>query len=114
MSGFIMIDVRGRRIESLTLGRLQIDAPRWLATWDGVKVKLPRAPMLLVYHLACRPGLIRSRDALFAAIVTKATANPNRTIDSCVKRARRAFEEVDPNFNQIDAVYTIGYRWRLE
>lgn len=34
-----------------------------------------------------------------------------RTIDVYVKRSRRAFEAIDPTFNQIISVRGIGYRW---
>lgn len=113
MRAFIFIDARGKRIESLTYGRLQIDAPRWQVTWGGARVRLSRAPMMLVYQLANRPGVIRSREDLLSAIA-RATTDNDRAIDSCVKKARQAFRAVDDAFDQIEVIYGEGYRWRLE
>ncbi|HTB37053.1 MAG TPA: winged helix-turn-helix domain-containing protein, partial [Reyranella sp.] len=35
-----------------------------------------------------------------------------RTIDSHIKRVRRKFREVDGEFEQIETLYGIGYRYR--
>jgi two-component system response regulator ChvI len=36
----------------------------------------------------------------------------DRTIDSHIKRVRRKFREVDQEFEQIETLYGIGYRYR--
>ena len=36
----------------------------------------------------------------------------DRTIDSHVKRVRRKFRDVDPEFEQIETLYGVGYRYR--
>jgi two-component system OmpR family response regulator len=36
------------------------------------------------------------------------------TITSHVKRIRRKFGAVDPQFDSIDTVYGMGYRWKAE
>jgi two-component system response regulator ChvI len=36
----------------------------------------------------------------------------DRTIDSHIKRVRRKFREVDGEFEQIETLYGIGYRYR--
>jgi DNA-binding response OmpR family regulator len=110
MRDFILITGCGRRVESLVQGRLQIDAPRWLATWNGAKVQLPRAPMLMVYHLANRPGIIRTRGFLYDAIDSR--ANDLRAVDFCIKKVRQAFRAVDPTFDQIEVILSEGYRWK--
>jgi len=33
------------------------------------------------------------------------------TITSHIKRIRRKFQQIDPEFGAIDAVYGAGYRW---
>jgi two-component system response regulator ChvI len=35
-----------------------------------------------------------------------------RTIDSHVKRLRKKFGRIDPEFDAIDTVYGLGYRYR--
>jgi two-component system response regulator ChvI len=36
----------------------------------------------------------------------------DRTIDSHIKRLRKKFKVVDPEFNQIETLYGVGYRYR--
>jgi two-component system response regulator ChvI len=111
----VAIDMHGRQIGSLERGRLRIDAPRWLVTWDGVPLRLPPAPLLLVHCLASRPGIVRSRNDLLADINDPRGADTfDRSVDTHVKRARQAFRMVDPSFDQIEAVYCVGYKWRGE
>lgn len=109
------IDMHGRQIASLDCGRLRIDAPRWLVTWDGQPLLLPPAPLFLVYSLASRPGIVRSRNDLMDEINDpRGAVTFDRAVDTHVKRARQAFLRVDPTFNQIVAVYCVGYKWRPE
>lgn len=110
MRELVFIDVRGKRIESFTCGDLVVDAPKWSCFWKGQRVKLARVPMLLVHHLARRPGVIKLRHQVLEAIASSST--DHRVVDSCVKRARAAFRDIDPDFNQIGVVYGAGYFWR--
>jgi two-component system response regulator ChvI len=109
------IDMHGRQIASLACGRLRIDAPRWMVTWDGVPLRLPIGPLLLVHSLASRPGIVRSRNELIGEINDPRGAESfDRAIDTQVKRAKQAFRRIDPSFNQIVAIYCVGYSWRAE
>ncbi len=36
----------------------------------------------------------------------------DRTIDSHIKRLRKKFKAVDPEFAQIETLYGVGYRYR--
>ena len=36
----------------------------------------------------------------------------DRTIDSHIKRLRKKFRMVDENFNEIETLYGVGYRYR--
>ena len=38
----------------------------------------------------------------------------DRTIDSHVKRLRRKFKAIDDDFDQIETLYGIGYRYKTE
>ena len=38
----------------------------------------------------------------------------DRTIDSHIKRLRRKFKAVDDEFDQIETLYGIGYRYKSE
>ena len=69
---------------------------------------------LLVKALAFRPGMVKSRDQLIDAAYGDNIYVDDRTIDSHIKRVRKKFRQVDDNFNYIETLYGIGYRYRDE
>jgi two-component system response regulator ChvI len=97
----------------VTAGPLQLDADRYAAAWRGRSVRLTVTEFLLLDALARRPGHVRTRDHLLSSAYPHDTSASDRTIDSHVKRLRRKFQEVDPDFDAIEAVYRAGYRLRI-
>ena len=108
-----IIDIQGRKIESLTCGRLVIDSQRWKMFWDGKEVRSTLAVVLAAYSLAKQPGLIQSHRT-FLRNVARATTDNSNAAYVLIRNARRRFREVDPDFNQIETINGVGYRWRRE
>ncbi|MHA1114322.1 MAG: winged helix-turn-helix domain-containing protein, partial [Alphaproteobacteria bacterium] len=67
---------------------------------------------LIVKSLAFRPGHVKSRDQLMDAAYGENIYVDDRTIDSHIKRLRKKFRAVIPDFDQIETLYGIGYRYR--
>src|SRR5579863_7896573 len=67
---------------------------------------------LLLQSLAQRPGFVKSRDNLMDAAYDDQVYVDDRTIDSHVKRMRKKFRQVDPEFDAIETLYGVGYRYR--
>jgi len=97
--------------ESMVRGPLTIDAKRMTARWRDQPVDLTLTEFWMVHALARFPGHVKDRDALMreASIVVD-----DSTITSHVKRIRRKFAAVDPEFDRIDTVYGMGYRWKAD
>ena len=95
-------------------GDLVLDPERHLVTWAGKDVKLTVTEFLLLQTLAVRPGHVKSRDQLMDAAYGESVFLDDRTIDSHVKRLRRKFKAVDDNFDQIETLYGIGYRYKTD
>lgn len=93
-------------------GRLSLDPARHDCLWDGKPVRLTVTEFLLLQSLAQRPGFVKSRDALMDAAYEDQVYVDDRTIDSHVKRMRKKFREVDPEFDSIETLYGVGYRYR--
>jgi two-component system OmpR family response regulator len=89
-------------------GELRLDMDRLSAHWQQQTVELTVTELWMLHSLALHPGHVKSRDQLMeaASIVVDAS-----TITSHIRRMRRKFQDVDPAFDQIEAVYGIGYRW---
>ncbi len=95
-------------------GSLALDENRHLCTWKGTPVQLTVTEFLLVKALAARPGIVKSRDQLIDAAYGENIYVDDRTIDSHIKRIRKKFRAVDPQFSQIETLYGIGYRYKEE
>jgi two-component system response regulator ChvI len=98
--------------KAIRRGRLTLDPARHDCLWDEKPVKLTVTEFLLLQSLAQRPGFVKSRDNLMDAAYDDQVYVDDRTIDSHIKRMRRKFRVVDPEFDAIETLYGVGYRYR--
>jgi two-component system, OmpR family, response regulator ChvI len=96
----------------MSRGELVLDDERHLCTWKGQEVPLTVTEYLLVKALASRPGHVKNRDALMDQAYGETIYVDDRTIDSHVKRIRKKFKGLDDDFNHIETVYGVGYRYK--
>ena len=96
----------------LERGKLLLDPERHSCTWDGKPVVLTVTEFLILQALAQRPGYVKSRDSLMDAAYDDQVYVDDRTIDSHIKRLRKKFKEVDDDFDAIETLYGVGYRYR--
>ncbi len=96
----------------MTRGDLVLDETKHQCLWKNQDIQLTVTEFLLVKALAARPGMVKSRDQLIDAAYGENIYVDDRTIDSHVKRVRKKFRTVDDNFNQIETLYGIGYRYK--
>ena len=75
-------------------------------------MKLTVTEFLLLQALAQRPGFVKSRDSLMDAAYEDQVYVDDRTIDSHIKRMRKKFRQVDGEFDAIETLYGVGYRYR--
>jgi len=97
---------------NLERGDLVMDQERHTCTWKGENVTLTVTEFLILYALAHRPGVVKSRNALMDAAYDDQVYVDDRTIDSHIKRLRKKFKMVDDSFNMIETLYGVGYRFR--
>ena len=97
---------------AIARGELVMDPLRHLCSWRSEPVALTVTEFLILQSLAARPGHIKSRDQLMDAAYGEHIYVDDRTIDSHIKRLRRKFKAVDPEFAQIETLYGLGYRYR--
>lgn len=95
--------------ELIRRGRLTMDPARHHVEWGGRPVSLTVTEFLILEALATRPGVVRTRSSLMDAAYQDDVFVDDRTIDSHIKRLRRKFRLVDPQFGAIDTLYGAGY-----
>jgi two-component system OmpR family response regulator len=93
----------------LERGELLIDTERLTASWQGRPLDLTLTEFWIVHALALNPGHVKSRQQLMDAANVVLDDN---TITSHVKRIRRKFLAIAPEFDGIETIYGMGYRWR--
>ena len=98
--------------EVIERGPMMMDTARHICSWKDQEVNLTVTEFLLVQALAHRPGHVKTRDQLIDAAYGENIYVDDRTIDSHVKRLRRKFKQVDPEFSGIETLYGVGYRYR--
>ncbi len=96
----------------LERGLLKMDPERHTSTWRNEPVTLTVTEFLILQALAMRPGVVKSRNALMDAAYDDQIYVDDRTIDSHIKRLRKKFKAVDDNFDMIETLYGVGYRFK--
>jgi two-component system response regulator ChvI len=98
--------------DALVRGKLALDPQRHECTWENKPVRLTVTEFLILQALAQRPGFVKSRDSLMDAAYDDQVYVDDRTIDSHIKRLRKKFKHVDDDFEAIETLYGVGYRYR--
>lgn len=99
---------------TIVQGSLVLDDSRHVCSWKGTEVDLTVTEYLLLKALAQRPGIVKNRDQLIDMAYGENIFVDDRTIDSHIKRVRKKFRDVDPDFAQIETLYGVGYKYREE
>ena len=89
--------------------QLMVDASRFQVTWNEDIVDLSLTEFWMIYSLVRRVGHVKNREQLMQ------DANifvDDGTITSHIKRIRKKFKEIDKQFDHIETVYGVGYRWK--
>ncbi|VAX00795.1 Two-component transcriptional response regulator, LuxR family [hydrothermal vent metagenome] len=89
-------------------GPLTLNKNRFTIQWHEQYIDLTLTEFWLIYTLVLHPGHVKNRNQLMdeAKIYVD-----DATITSHIKRIRNKFIAIDKDFNCIDTVYGIGYRW---
>jgi DNA-binding response OmpR family regulator len=98
-----------QRIEA---GPLVLDPARFAVTWRRQPVALTRAEFGMLEALARHPGLVLARDRLLECARGDDSSVTDRTVDTLIKRLRAKIRKVDADFDQIETVFGVGYRYR--
>ena len=96
----------------LERGHLVMDEERHTCAWKNQRVTLTVTEFLILQALAQRPGVVKSRNALMDAAYDDQVYVDDRTIDSHIKRLRKKFKVVDDDFDMIETLYGVGYRFK--
>ncbi|MFM1935112.1 MAG: hypothetical protein RI990_71 [Planctomycetota bacterium] len=97
----------GNRLERLS-GRLVVDNDRHQVMIDGQPIELTVTEFGILNHLAQRPGFVRTRDQIIAAVHGRNVVLSSRTIDVHVTALRKKLGELN---GCVETVRGVGYRF---
>ncbi len=100
-----------KRFEAMTFGNVTISETGDII-FGGKVVDLTTTLRMVVEALIRAGGRPMTRPVLLN-IIGSEEAN-DRTIDTYLVRARRAFQSIDPSFDQMPSVRQVGYRWAYQ
>jgi two-component system response regulator ChvI len=106
--------VSGPDEELLRIGKLELDLRRYTARWAEKTVPLTVTEFMILHALAKRPGHVKTREQLMNEGYPHDTFVSDRTIDSHIKRIRKKFVAMDSDFDGVETVYGLGYRYTEE
>src|SRR5258706_3071798 len=90
-------------------GDMTLDINRLAASWKARDVGLTVTEFWMVHALTKFPGHVKNRDQLMREAELVVDDN---TITSHMKRIRKKFLAVDQDFDEIETIYGMGYRWK--
>jgi two-component system, OmpR family, response regulator ChvI len=98
--------------KTIEYGEICLDVERHQCMWRNHPVALTATEFQIVQALVSRPGVVRSRDALIDIAHDDESCVDDRTIDCHIKRIRKKFRRADAQFDMIETLYGVGYRFR--
>ena len=98
--------------DRLEAASLVVDLARFEVQLDGKLVELTRSELGVLAALVRQRGFVLSRDRLLDLARGGDVVVTERTVDTFIKRIRRKLREVDPDFDDIETVIGVGYRYR--
>jgi len=100
--------VAAKEPERLQFGKLLIDGPRHLVSWEGKSVQLTATEFKLLMVLAQRRGRVQSREQLLRDVWEYNSLVDTRTVDTHMRRLR---EKLGRAAKYLDTVRGVGYRF---
>lgn len=94
----------------LNRGALMIDNDKMQVSWKNTQLEVTITEFWIIHALANKPSMVKSRQQLMNDANMLVDDN---TITSHIKRIRKKFLHIDPNFDEIKAIYGMGYRWDI-
>lgn len=95
-------------------GRLEIRPRDYVASADGVVLRLTPRQLALLAELAAEPNRVRTRDELLAAVWEAEPGSGTRVVDVAIAHLRARLAEALPDRAYIHTHPRIGYRFAPE
>jgi two-component system OmpR family response regulator len=103
---------KGGDTTSCLVGHLLVDRGRREVRIKDIRVEVTATEFELLWTFVRHPNRAFSRDELIDRVYGNEVHVTDRTIDTFVKRTRAKLRAIDPEFDEIETVRSVGYRYR--
>ena len=100
-------------IKEVKWDKLSINLTNYELRVDGVQIDTPPKEMELIFHLACNPNRVFTRDQLLDEVWGFDYYGDSRTVDVHIKRLREKLEGVSDKWN-LKTVWGVGYKFEVK
>lgn len=95
------------------IGELTINNDDYSCFWNNQKINLSITEFLILKNLVENAEKIKTREQLIDFAYGQNIYVEERTIDSHIKRIRKKIKKIDDTFNNIEAIYGLGYKYKV-
>jgi len=99
---------------TLHCGSLELNRTRHSVHWKGQQVLLTVTEFRILEALIRQPGFAKTREQLLKEGYPFDEYMSDRNIDGHIKRIRKKIAQLDPEFDEIETIYGLGYRYRAD
>jgi len=96
----------------LSSGSLVLNEGSWTSFYKGAALELTISEFRILQKLVSSPGIVFSRDQLASAAFPEDLYHSSRGVDIHIHRVRQKISAIDRNFDSLETVYQVGYKWR--
>jgi two-component system alkaline phosphatase synthesis response regulator PhoP len=100
-----IIDPTSHKLELITAGDIEIDLKKYIVSFEGVEVNLPKKEFQLLVLLSSKPGVVHTREEIMDEIWGSEVVVGDRTIDVHIRKLRAKFGE-----GLISTIKGVGYK----
>ena len=99
------IDPTSHKLDHITVGDIEIDLKKYIVSFEGVEINLPKKEFQLLVLLSSKPGVVHTREQIMDKIWGSEVIVGDRTIDVHIRKLREKFGE-----GIINTIRGVGYK----
>lgn len=98
--------------KEITYGSLKLNVDDWTAKVNGSDLTLTVSEFRILAELMTHPGMVFTREQLLRAAYPDDRYISDRNADAHIRRIRKKIHTLSRDFDEIETVYGVGYRYR--
>jgi len=99
------LDPTSHKLDNITAGDIEIDLKKYIVSFEGVEINLPKKEFQLLVLLSSEPGVVHTREQIMDKIWGSEVIVGDRTIDVHISKLREKFGE-----GIINTIRGVGYK----